>query len=411
MTTTALRADGVWKAYPRWAPGSRTVRGALSRRLPSVVTGEHRWVLRDVSLTVGPGESVGVIGRNGSGKSTLLRLLAGLGRPSRGTVQRDERLRAVLALGDTFDPVLSGRENAVTAAVVAGLSPREARALLPDAFAFAELEDFVEAPVRTYSDGMKLRLAMAVALHVPTRVLVLDEVMAVGDLRFQDRCMDRLAELRDGGLTVVFASHDLDRVAQSCDRAIWLDGGRLRLGDASADVVQAYRAAMMSETLERTPAEAGDGDEELELGRTRYGSQEAVAEEVVVRGPQVAWRVACGEPLEIAMTLRSRAPDLTDCVVAVAVKRRRDGLKCIDVNTSADGYPVELSESGSRLELLVEELPLGAGEYEVEIGVYRRDWEYAFDLHTGAHRFEVTGEDAGEGMIPVHRRWEVREWA
>src|SRR5215218_8731023 len=202
-----IRFEAVWKSYPRW--GARTPREALDRRVPGLLGGgERRWVLRDVSFTVGRGEFTGVIGLNGAGKSTLLRLAAGLTSPTRGRVWLPEETAAILNLGDLFDLSLTGRENALTSALAAGISPRRARELMPQIVAFAELEGFEDAPLRTYSDGMRLRLAFGVLAQLSPDALLLDEVIAVGDVRFRQQCLDYVRNrCNDGGAGVLFASH------------------------------------------------------------------------------------------------------------------------------------------------------------------------------------------------------------
>src|SRR4051794_41742415 len=223
-----IRFDSVWKGYPLWPSGQRTLRAIASRRSPLFLrNAEKRWALKDVSFEVAPGQSVGLIGGNGAGKSTLLRLAAGLGAPTRGKVRVDEHAAAVLSLGDTLHPSLTGSENAVTAAVIAGLSRAEARRRLPAMLEFAELEDVADAPLRTYSDGMRLRLAFSVVAQLEPQVLLVDEVLAVGDLRFQAKCLARVRELRESGTTVVMASHDLSLVRRECGQVAWLNAGHL----------------------------------------------------------------------------------------------------------------------------------------------------------------------------------------
>ncbi len=402
----ALRFDSVSKSYPRWTPGSRGLKDVALRRVPALMRyAEQRMVLRDVSFTVEPGEAVGVVGHNGAGKSTLLRLAAGLGRPTRGRVVAEGDTRALLTLGDTFDPTLSGADNAVTAAMIAGLSEREARRQLPDVLAFAELEAFADAPVRTYSDGMKLRLAMGVAVQVPARVLVIDEVLAVGDLAFQERCLEYVRRRRAEGTALLFASHDLDRIAGECDRALWLSGGTVRkLGPARA-VVDDYRRAMMSQTLARTPSGSpSPGSGAAELGRTRFGTQEATVEDVRLAP---AGDLVRGGDLSVTLRVVPRSADVTACVVAVSVHRRVDGVKCLDANTANDGIGIALAGQGVQVTLLFEQLTLAPGAYDVEVGAYRTDWEYAYDLHVAACGFRVSGHRTHDGVIDAGRRWAV----
>ena len=225
----------------------------------------------------------------------------------------------MLSLGDAFDLTLSGRENALTATLVAGVRRREAQRRLDDVMAFAELEAFADAPMRTYSDGMRLRLAFGVIAQLEPDALLLDEVIAVGDMRFQAKCMERIRELRQQGTAVVFASHDIDKVAEECSRAVWLQAGGVRLTGDAATVVGEYREAMRSDTVERTPAPAGGPEGSLELRRNRFGSQELqiVRVEVLDGDGAPTREVATGDPLRIVLELRGEPP------VERADRRRR----------------------------------------------------------------------------------------
>src|SRR3954470_5086323 len=200
---SAIAFHRVWKSYPRWPSGTRTVRALVTRRVPLLGRSGRTWALSDVSFDVPAGGSLGLIGPNGAGKSTLLRLAAGLGRPTRGSVDRPDSTAAVLNFDSWFDGELTGRENAVTALVVNGWRRTQAKALLPAVLEFAELEDFADAPVRTYSEGMKLRLAFGVVAQLRPAALLIDEVIAVGDLRFQAKCMERIQDLRESGTTLL----------------------------------------------------------------------------------------------------------------------------------------------------------------------------------------------------------------
>ena len=203
-----------------------TLQETLVRGFRKLRVQEEFWALQDVSLEVAAGEMVGVIGRNGAGKSSLLRLAGGIGRPDRGRIVVDGRLGALIDLGAGFHPELTGRENVYMNGVISGLTRRQVSAILDDIVAFAELEDFIDSPVRTYSSGMQLRLAFAVAVHVQPEVLLVDEVLAVGDLGFKRKCLDRIDELRSQGAAILFVTHDLVQAQQICNRVVWLNKGR-----------------------------------------------------------------------------------------------------------------------------------------------------------------------------------------
>ena len=409
---SAIELREVWKSYPRW-DRPRTLREIARWRLPGVLRGgERRWALRDVSLRVEPGESVGLIGVNGAGKSTLLRLAAGLTASTRGEARVPPDTLAVLSLGDTLDPELTGRENAMTAAVVAGMRRAQARERLDDMFAFSELEAFADAPVRTYSDGMRLRLAFSVVAQFEPGALLLDEVLAVGDLRFQARCMEHVRRLRERGMTFLFASHALDEVVAQCDRAVWLQAGGVRaLGEAAA-VVAEYRDAMRSDTLAVTPAPEAAGERgDLELRRNRFGSQELTIESVALRGAdgREADEIPSGAPLSVDLELRARGASTgPEPVVGVAVHRLSDGVVCVDTSTEAAGVRVgAVPRAGRTVSVRFERLDLLPGEYAIDVGAYREDWAHAYDFHWQAYPLRVVGSNGEGGVFRAPARWTV----
>jgi lipopolysaccharide transport system ATP-binding protein len=403
-----IRFTGVWKAYPRW--GGRTLREALDRRLPGLFRGgEQRWALQGVSFSVSRGEFIGVIGQNGAGKSTLLRLAAGIAAPTRGQVLMPDETAGILRLGDLFDLSLTGRENALTAALAAGVSPRRAHALMPDIFGFAELEGFEDAPIRTYSDGMQLRLAFGVLAQLEPDALLLDEVIAVGDLRFQQKCLEYVRERCMAGAGVLFASHSLDQVARECTRAVWLEAGAVRAIGAAETVVAEYREAMHSETRERTPGPE-DSTGPLELRRNRFGSQEATVEDVELRdglGRPVA-ELSSGEPLDVSFTVRAiPSRPVSSPIVGVTISRATDGTICYDTNTVSEGVFVPEIASERRFTLCFERLDLIPGEYFIDVGVYEGAWRHAYDYHWHVYPLRVVGPSSDGGVFRPPHRWEV----
>jgi len=189
---------------------------------------EDFWALRDVTFTVEPGETFCVVGENGSGKSTLLQIVAGILAPTSGDARITGRVAALLELGSGFNPEFTGRENVYLNASILGLSQKEIDRRYPDIAAFAEIGDFIDQPVKTYSSGMTVRLAFAVAIHVDPEILLVDEALAVGDIYFRQRCMRKVHELRSAGITILFVSHSMGDVKAIGDRCMWLDGGRVR---------------------------------------------------------------------------------------------------------------------------------------------------------------------------------------
>lgn len=213
-------------------------------QLPSFLRSDRSrrpfWALDDVSFAVKRGDSLGVIGPNGSGKSTLLRIVAGLAQPTNGAITVEGRISALLELGAGFHPQMTGRENAVLNAVLLGLSRKEAEERMPEIVAFSELHDFIDQPMRTYSSGMYLRLGFSVAVHVKADILLVDEVLAVGDAEFQQKCFRHIEKLRADGVTIVLVSHDLASVLRFCDRAVLLQHGRVQSEGECQPVLHQY---------------------------------------------------------------------------------------------------------------------------------------------------------------------------
>ncbi|MGB9803986.1 ABC transporter ATP-binding protein [Desulfofundulus sp.] len=205
---------------------------------------EDFWALKNINLTVPQGKTVGLIGRNGSGKSTLLKVISRILYPTEGEVRVKGRVSTLLELGAGFHPDFTGRENIFLNASILGLTRREIKERLDDIIAFAELGDFIDNPVRNYSSGMYMRLGFAVAVHVDPEILLIDEVLAVGDLAFQEKCLARIRELQKRGVTIIFVTHAPKQVEELCDLAVWLDRGEIRMQGPAAEVARAYEEFM-----------------------------------------------------------------------------------------------------------------------------------------------------------------------
>lgn len=413
MSAPALSArfDEVWKAYPRWLPGRRSVRAMLSPRMRAGARHDgSRWALRDVSFELHDGEGLGLIGANGAGKSTLLRLASGLGRPTRGDIRVSPDVASVLSLGAAFNADLTGRENVLTATLLAGMRMADARRAVGASLDFAELQEFADAPVRSYSDGMKLRLAFGVIAQLRPGLLLLDEVIAVGDLRFQEKCMARIAELRAAGTSFLFASHNLEQIAEQCDRALWLDAGSVRAAGPADEVVAEYREAMHTETYDRTP-EPQDETGTLVLRRNRFGSQEVTIEDVSVGGTGTDGTVEQDGRLTVRLTLRREGTAVARPIVGVSVHRvdGEEDVTCCEASTDADDVVLGDVHGRVVVEFHWDDVELRAGEYLVDVGVYEAGWAFAYDYHWHAYPLTVTGGEGSSKAIfrPRERRWRV----
>ncbi len=385
-----IEVRNVGKRYLRTggAGGSLRSLGELRARSP-------HWALRDVSLTVREGEALGIIGVNGAGKSTLLRLLSGLTAPTRGTITRASRISGLLTLGESFQPLLSGEENAMTAAILAGLTRREARARLPAIAAFAELEDVMDQPLRTYSDGMRLRLGFAVSITAAPRVLLIDEVLAVGDLRFRDKCLTRLRELHEQeSVTLILTSHELEQVEAMCTRAIWLSDGTVAAEGPPAEVVERYRRSVTT----------ASGDVAVLAGGGQRQGDGAVEIESVRLSSPTAGPLTRGEPLLVEVTLTAREP-VPEVVVGVSATDD-DGVLCFDLASRYDDVFIGPVGQRQTVQLTLHRLDLAPGSYWLEVGAYGADFSRAHDVHSGAYRFQVAGPPR-RGVLDPPRSWRV----
>jgi lipopolysaccharide transport system ATP-binding protein len=255
MNTTVIHADSLSKRYRRGLEVDTGLRHTLEAFLRSPLAWVRRkkdetfWALRDVSLDVHEGEVLGLIGRNGAGKTTLLKILSRITRPTEGWAEIHGRVGSLLEVGTGFHPELTGRENTFLSGAILGMSKAEIARKFDEIVAFAELEKFIDTPVKHYSSGMYVRLAFAVAAHLEPEILLVDEVLAVGDIKFQRKCLGRMGDVARAGRTVVLVSHQLNQIRRLCHRVLWVDGGAVRQAGATSDVVGAYEAEMSDSGL------------------------------------------------------------------------------------------------------------------------------------------------------------------
>ena len=355
--------------------------------------------LRDVSFDVAAGETVGVIGPNGSGKSTLLKLVAGIVRPSEGSVTVRGRLAALLELGAGFHPELSGRENVEIAGLLLGLTRRQIAARFGDIVRFAELEAFLDAPLRTYSSGMAVRLGFSIAAHSDPDVLLVDEVLAVGDEAFAHRSLEKFSEFEKAGKTIVLVSHDLSLVAARCRRAIWLDEGAIAADGPAADTVARYRERVAEREGEKRlePASA------REAGSIGSGRATIRAVRVLDAGGRPAGRLRSGEAASLEMDVRAESA-LADFVFGFAISTVA-GTPVFGSNTAIDGLVARSLEADARVRLEIPSLTLAAGVYSVDAAIHASDGA-PYDYRRDVLRFEVTADAAAAGVWNPPRRWQ-----
>jgi ABC-type polysaccharide/polyol phosphate transport system ATPase subunit len=434
----AIELVNVSKVYRRY--GGRhfsTLKSALLQRsiARDLRPSETFRALADVSFTVPKGSTYGVVGRNGSGKSTALKLVAGITKPTAGQVHVDGRISALIELGAGFHPEISGRENVFINGIMLGLTKREIERLFDEIVEFAELRDFIDAPVKTYSSGMYMRLGFAVAIHVNPDVLLVDEVLAVGDEGFTHKCLDKFAEFRRRGKTILLVTHSLSMVERFCDEALWLDGGRARTHGDPRRVIDAYLAAVeKTEDAELATATAkavaaASGPAPLDAGAApaavieietakpegelrdmfkavegRWGSREIEITDVTLldRDQQPSFVFHSGDPMAIRMTLVAHSP-AADFVFGVSLFNA-DGVCCYGTNTFIEQMDPKSLEGTVTVMFAIESLELVEGTYKLDVAVHTCDG-YPYDYHRLLYTFRVKSRTPDAGIYRPRHHW------
>jgi ABC-type polysaccharide/polyol phosphate transport system ATPase subunit len=393
--------------------------------------------LKGVSFDVAKGRTYGIIGRNGSGKSTMLKCVAGISRPTRGTITVNGRISALIELGAGFHPEISGRENVFINGIMLGLSKKEITKRFDEIVRFAELEDFIDAPVKTYSSGMYMRLGFAVAIHVDPDVLLVDEVLAVGDEGFTHKCLDKFGEFRRRGKTILLVTHSLGLVERFCDEALWLEGGKVRATGDPRRVVGAYVTAVEDSEealLAREDARARDeaaaaaaagadvhaptdpvavattGDtaeptptDMFLASAGRWGSREVEIAGVTLIGDDGPGHLFhAHEKLVVRLDIKAAAP-VTDFAFGFGLFNA-DGVCVYGTNTDLEDLdPGEIAGSG-QVDFVIEPLGLIEGTYKIDVAVHRRDG-YPYDYHRLLYTFRVKSRTKDVGIYRPPHRW------
>lgn len=367
------------------------------------------WAVRNVSFTIPRGRAVGLVGLNGAGKSTLLRLIGGVGVPDEGIIRVAGRVGALLDMGVGLTDELTGRENVFLLGVIAGMLRSEIRARFDAIVAFAELADFIDAPVRTYSTGMRMRLAFAVAVNTAPDILLIDEVLAVGDQAFQRKCLRRVDEIRASGCTIFLVSHDEAQIRALCDDVILLERGRLVAHGPVNETMACYEASIQAKVaqaevalLPRTARADLSSPEHL----NRTGTGEILLENVAIadRNGNATTVLAAGAPLRIRLEFRMIGTD--DLPIAIVGVYASDDCACFETNSQLGGVtPVVNGEGVGVIELVLERLDLAPEEYRVEVGLFSSDWQTLYDYRPQASSLRIVGTGPSKGYLNPPVRW------
>ena len=407
MQSSPIVVENLGKRFRRFqANRPTTLVETIARGFRGLRAADYFWALQDVSFSVSSGQMLGVIGHNGAGKSTLLRLLGSVGQADKGDVRVNGRIGALLDLGTGFHPELTGRENVYIAGIIGGLTRDEVRQRFDEIVAFAELEAFIDSPLRTYSTGMQMRLAFAVAVHIEPEILLIDEVLAVGDIAFQQKCLARIAQFKQSGCTIVLVSHDVGTVQALCDQVLWLRHGAVAAFGPADLVVEHYVAEMSAETRRLTPTNDSNGEGRLRLQENRFGSQEMQITAVSLHnaaGKTVA-QLPTGQPLTVEICYEAPQP-VPEPIVGVTLSRP-DGFVVYDTSTEAAEIVLPQLAGKGRVCLHLARLDLMPGDYFVDVGIYKQQWAYAYDYHWHTYPLEILGGQGEKGILNPPHTWE-----
>jgi ABC-type polysaccharide/polyol phosphate transport system ATPase subunit len=435
MSFNAIELTNVTKVYRKYARRKQfaTLKSALLKGslIQDLHPEETFPALQGVSFSVPAGRTFAVIGRNGSGKSTALKLVAGITKPTTGSVKVVGRISALIELGAGFHPEISGRENVFINGIMLGLTKREISRRFDEIVEFAELKDFIDAPVKTYSSGMYMRLGFAVAIHVDPDVLLVDEVLAVGDASFTHKCLDKFGEFKRRGKTILLVTHSLDLVERFCDEALWLDTGRVRGSGDPRRVVGAYltdvgkgeeRELARAEEVRKaeasqpangatSPAEAPAvavvpaADDMTRRDEGRWGSREIEITGVTLKDAQGqrSHIFQSGEAMSIHLGVRAHEPT-NDFVFGIGVYNA-EGVNCYGTNTHLEDFTSKSIHGEGEVTFAIESLELVEGTYKLDVAVHKRDG-YPYDYHRLLYTFRVKSRSKEVGIYRPSHDWQ-----
>jgi ABC-type polysaccharide/polyol phosphate transport system ATPase subunit len=409
----AIEVDNVTRIYQKYSSRHRfkTFKSSLLKGdlFKAMKPDELVTALKNVSFKVEEGTTVGIIGENGSGKSTLLKVITGIAKPTSGSVTVRGKVSALIELGAGFHPEISGRENVFINGIMLGLSKKEISQKFDEIVRFAELEEFIDAPVKTYSSGMYMRLGFSIAINVNPDVLLVDEVLAVGDAAYVPKCLDRISDFRRRKKTILFVSHDLATVKKTCDRVIWLKEGVVQTIGESKRVVDAYLqdvAEKQEEDFEKRSQEV-KAEEQIDEERRedRWGKREIEIKKTVIKSlnGQVKHVFSPHDGMIIEMEVDAYSEE-SDFAFGIGIYNSQ-GICCYGTNTILEDFePVSIKGKG-RVVCRIERINLVNGTYYLDVAVHKRDG-YPFDYHRNLYSFLVSSLEKDVGIFRPDHRWE-----
>jgi ABC-2 type transport system ATP-binding protein/lipopolysaccharide transport system ATP-binding protein len=416
---SAIIVDGVSKRFRLQTDRAHSLKELVTRRDRNAGVDQF-WALRDVSLEIPQGSMFALIGHNGSGKSTLLRCIAGIYRPTEGRVKVDGRISTLLELGAGFHPDLTGRENVYMNATILGMSRSQIDAVFDEIVEFAGIQDFIDSPVKIYSSGMYVRLGFSVAIHVDPEILIIDEVIAVGDEQFQRKCFDHLADLRRRGVTIVVVTHGMGTVETMCDGAAWLDHGVLQMVGAAGDVASAYLRRVNEREAEDRATEAAAAAEAAAVAagsayvpdsETWFGEDMEILD-VFFTGADGA-RITAGTTGEtLALNIAYRAHrTVEDPVFGYQIHPEND-TPVSGTNTRLCGMETGVLSGDGLVRMEIPGLPLLPANYEFTVGINDKFLQHTYDRRYRSNPLPVRrGErPVGVGFTELPSNWTMLPW-
>ncbi|MCJ7524889.1 MAG: ABC transporter ATP-binding protein [Candidatus Aminicenantes bacterium] len=408
-----VQVHEVFKFYKKYADRHKflTIKSALVNKtlFGDLQVGERFEALRGVSFDVKSGQTLGIIGENGSGKSTLLKILAGISKPTTGEVITSGRISALIELGAGFHPEISGRENIFINGVILGLTRKQIQEKYQEIVRFAELEEFIDNPVKSYSSGMFMRLGFSIAINVNPDILLVDEVLAVGDASFVPKCLDKINEFRRHGKTIIYVSHDLATIERICDDVIWIKKGKIEMRGYPKRVTDAYLEYIGKKDEKKSLAQHGE-EEKLSGNEKekRWGSREIEISNVKMfdAANREKYIFETDEPLAIQFDVEARVAE-SDFVFGIGVYNG-EGVNCYGSNTLLENYAARQIQGKGKVRLTVPALGLVNGTYFLDIAVHKRDG-YPFDYHHFQYTFRVTSNHRDVGIARIPHHWEFSD--
>ncbi|MCP5105157.1 MAG: ABC transporter ATP-binding protein, partial [bacterium] len=405
-----VSAKDIVKYYKKYSHKHKflTLKSALvNRTLFSDLTQDEKFAaLKGVSFNVEKGKTLSIIGENGSGKSTMLKILAGISRPTFGEISTKGRISALIELGAGFHPEISGRENIFINGIILGLTKKKIQERVDDIVRFAELEDFIDNPVKSYSSGMYMRLGFSIAINVDPDILLIDEVLAVGDASFVPKCLDKINEFKRNGKTIIFVSHDLSTVERISDEVIWLKDGEIEMQGYPKRVIDTYLEYIGKRDEKKAEVQHQEQEEAVEQNREkRWGSQEIEIHNVKMidsRGKE-KYIYEADEPFSIEFDVHARESE-EDFAFGIGIYNS-EGISCYGTNTLMEDLKSLAISGKGKVKIHVPALNLINGTYFLDVAVHKRDG-YPFDYHHFQYTFRVTSIHRDVGIARIPHTWE-----